>query len=162
MDFYWVELKSSRSRADLMTISQMLATLNPIVLVGFISSIWITTGNWSESNSALRRMRVSSRKKVRTHQVFVGKICSIKSWWRVSNWSGILKCAFPSPKDLCCDCSAVRATRRATDSPAHNENFFSTCSWVHIPRKVDPGLMHIHFLHVSLQFSIGYPRLKNL
>ena len=63
MDFYWVELKSSRSRADLMTISQMLATLNQIVLVGFISSIWITTGNWSESNSASTRMWVSSRKK---------------------------------------------------------------------------------------------------
>ena len=63
MDFYWVDLKSSRSREDLRAISQMLATLNPIVLVGFISSIWITTGNWSESNSASRRMCVSSRKK---------------------------------------------------------------------------------------------------
>ena len=72
MDFYWVELRSSQSRADLMTISQMLATLNPIVLVGFISSIWITTGNWSGFNSASRKMRVSSRKKAWLHQFFLG------------------------------------------------------------------------------------------
>ena len=50
-------------REDLIVISWMLATPNQTVLVGLISSIWITSGNWSESNSASRRMCVSSRKK---------------------------------------------------------------------------------------------------